>query len=179
MRWGWAIAWRWHSCISAGEPRTPFALPHIRGSANHAQVVAEILEPDQLITVHIIDCIARVQRFTEVRIERNKVHIIAYAVLVKVAVAQVAEAIQVVIALIRSVRARIGHVIGAGPVDDSETVVFRVGYAVHIEIRPTNEATIGASRVVAIDIITTAVAIFRSSGRLPGTVRWTGVAILA
>jgi hypothetical protein len=103
----------------------------------------------------------------------------AHAVLVKVAVAQVSEAIQIAIALIRTVFGRRVDVIGAGPVDENETVVFRVGNVVPVDVRPANEATIGASWVVAVDIVATAVLIRRSAARLAGTVRWTGVAILA
>jgi hypothetical protein len=59
---------------------------------------------------------------------RNRICIrqIAPAALVNVAVARVAEAIQIVIALIRAIFTRVGNVIGEGPVDASETVVDRV-----------------------------------------------------
>jgi hypothetical protein len=110
------------------------------------------------------------------------IRIVAHTVLVKVAVAQVAEAIQIGIALVRAVFTQVGHVMGVGPdgpVGENETVVFRVGDTVPVDIRQANEATIAASWVVAVDIVATAVATRLRAARLPSTVRRTGVAILA
>jgi hypothetical protein len=73
-----------------------------------------------------VDCVARVHRLTEIRRKRIIIRLVAPAALVNVAVARVAEAIQIVIALIRAIFTRVGNVIGKGPVDASETVVDRV-----------------------------------------------------
>jgi hypothetical protein len=119
--------------------------PHLPGSGADVVVDTEVRESDYPIAVQIHYRVARVHLLVKFLLKKSKIRGIAHSALVKVAVARVAEAIQIVIALIRAVFTRVGHVIGAGPVGATETVVFRVGDAVPVAVQQANEATIGAS----------------------------------